>query len=61
MFFNRLLKVLRPFCVLATCDVSMVASPAFAVPTERVVTAEDFAETKVYSPYAGRAYSDRVF
>ncbi len=61
MFFNRLLKVLGSFCVLATCGLSMGASPAFASPQEMVVTKEDFAEEKVYSPYAGRAYPDRVF
>jgi len=60
MFFNRLLKVLGSFCVLATCGVSLGASPAFASPQEMVVTKEDFAEKKVYSPYAGRNYPDQA-
>ena len=38
----------------------MVASPAFASPQEMVVTKEDFAEKKVYSPYAGRNYPGQV-
>ena len=36
-------------------------SPATASPQELVVTEEDFAEQRVYSPYAGRAYADQVF
>ncbi len=60
MFFNRLLKALGSFCVLATYGLSMGASPAFASPQEMVVTKEDFAEKKVYSPYAGRNYPDKA-
>ena len=40
---------------------TIVAQPAGASPQELVVTVEDFAEERVYSPYAGRAYADRVF
>jgi hypothetical protein len=36
-------------------------TPALASPQELVVTPEDFAEQRVYSPYAGRAYVDQVF
>jgi hypothetical protein len=31
-----------------------------AAPLERVITVEDLEEKKVYSPFAGRAYSDKV-
>ncbi len=34
--------------------------PAMASPKDRVVTIEDFKTQKVYSPYVGRAYPDRV-
>jgi hypothetical protein len=34
---------------------------AVASPQDRVVTIKDFEAEKVYSPYAGRAYPDRVF
>jgi len=47
--------------VLAAIVLSMVASHALSSPQELVVTKEDFKEERVYSPYAGRAYSDRVF
>ncbi len=59
-FVNRLIPVLSSFFVLAAFGLSMVASPAFASPQEMVVTKEDFAEKKVYSPYAGRNYPDQV-
>jgi hypothetical protein len=39
----------------------MVLGSAFASLQELVVTEEDFKEQRVYSPYAGRAYPDRVF
>jgi hypothetical protein len=39
----------------------MVLGPAFASPQELVVTEEDFKEQRIYSPYAGRNYPDRVF
>jgi len=40
---------------------SMISSIAPVVAQEIVITEEDFADQKVYSPYAGRAYSDQVF
>jgi hypothetical protein len=40
---------------------TMAVQPAGASPQELVVTVEDFAEERVYSPYAGRAYADQVF
>jgi len=40
---------------------SMIASISTAVAQELEVTVKDFAEQKVYSPYAGRAYADQVF
>ena len=61
MPFNRMLTILRSLFVLAACGLSMVLGPAFASPQELVVTEEDFKEQRVYSPYAGRAYSDQVF
>ena len=61
MSFNRRLTILRSLFVLAACGLSMVLGPAFASPQELVVTEEDFKEQRVYSPYAGRAYSDQVF
>ena len=36
------------------------SGPAFASAQDRVLTEEDFEEEKVYSPYAGRNYPDRV-
>ena len=41
--------------------VSMIGGIATAVAQELVVSEEDFAEQKVYSPYADRAYADQVF
>ena len=40
--------------------VSMIGGTT-AVAQEIVITEEDFAEQKVYSPYADRAYADQVF
>jgi len=40
---------------------SMIGGIATAVAQEGVVTEKDFAEQKVYSPYANRAYADQVF
>ena len=34
--------------------------PAMASPQDRVLTVEDFETQKVYSPYVGRVYPDRV-
>ncbi len=61
MPFNRMLTILRSLFVLAACGLSMVLGSAFASLQELVVTEEDFKEQRVYSPYAGRAYPDRVF
>ncbi|MCH7891787.1 MAG: DUF3604 domain-containing protein [Gemmatimonadetes bacterium] len=62
VLLDRLLAVLGCIAILAAC-----VGPAFASPQEMVVTQEDF-ETKsfpkrqrVYSPYVGRNYPDRVF
>ncbi len=46
---------------MVACGLSIGAGPAFASLAEFAVTAEDFAEKKVYSPYADRAYPDRVY
>ncbi len=51
----------RPAAVRAMCGLLMVTVGALASAQELVVTEEDFDEQKVYSPYAGRAYSDQVF
>lgn len=51
MFFNRFKTVLSSFFVLASAGLSMVAYPTLASPQEMMVTKEDFAEKKVYSPY----------
>ncbi len=61
MFANRLLSVVISISISVVCGLSIGTSPATASPQDRVVTVEDFAEEKVYSPYAGRAYTDRVF
>ena len=61
MPFNRMLTILRSLFVLAACGLSMVLGSAFASLQELVVTEEDFKEQRVYSPYVGRAYPDRVF
>ncbi len=61
MSFNRMLTILGSFFVLAACALSIGAGLAFASLAEFAVTAEDFAEKKVYSRYAGRAYPDRVY
>ena len=52
LFFIRSLTVVVFSFVLAACGLSMVAGSAFASPQELVVTEEDFAEERVYSPYA---------
>ena len=40
--------------------VASVANPVLALPPEIVVTEADFAEERIYSPYAGRDYPDEV-
>ena len=40
---------------------ALTTNLAFASPMDRQVTAEDLEPERVYSPYAGRAYSDQVF
>ena len=61
LFVNRPLTVVGSFFVMAACGLSMAVGPAFASPADRPWTADDLAEERVYSPYAGRAYADRVF
>jgi hypothetical protein len=39
----------------------LISATVLANPSGRVVTLEDFEKEEVYSPYAGRAYADRVF
>ena len=46
---------------LTVIGLSFGADLALASGQELVVTEEDFAEEKIYSPYAGRAYADQVF
>jgi hypothetical protein len=46
---------------LTVIGLSFGADLALASGQELVVTEEDFAEERVYSPYAGRAYADQVF
>ena len=53
---NRKLTIASAFSILL-----IVAGSAFAVPSEFVVTEENFVEERVFSPYAGRAYADQVF
>ena len=50
-FFHRSLSI----CVVFAC------LPVTVLSQEIVVTEEDFVDTPVYSPYAGRAYPDNVF
>jgi len=45
---------------LAAILVVAIYSSGIAAPQERAVKVEDFETQKVYSPYAGRAYPDRV-
>ena len=45
----------------AAITIAVVSLPSAAALQEIVVTRDDFRENKVYSPYAGRAYPDRVF
>ena len=48
--------------VLSTAIISAgIVGAASAIAQEVVVTEEDFADQRVYSPYAGRAYADQVF
>ena len=60
MFVNRLLSVIISCAVSVVYGLSIGTSPATASPKDRVVTVEDFKTQKVYSPYVGRAYPDRV-
>ena len=46
--------------LLATCLLLLLASRGFASAQELVLTEEDFAVEKVYSPFVGRDYPDRV-
>jgi hypothetical protein len=46
--------------MLAAIALSMVASRALSSPQEFVVTEENLQEERVYSPFAGRNYPDRV-
>jgi hypothetical protein len=52
-----MMKVCRSFLLLPLLGVTPVAVSA----QEIVITADDLAEEPTYSPYAGRAYADRVF
>jgi len=56
MIANRLVIIAGAFSILLIAAGSELVSSQ-----ELVVTEEDFAEERVYSPYAGRAYSDQVF
>jgi hypothetical protein len=53
---DRLLAVLGCLAIL-----SAAASSAVAAPQELVVAPEDLEAKRIYSPYVGRAYPDRVF
>jgi len=69
LFINNLQKVVGSFFLMTVCCLALAGSPAFASPQEMgKVTVEDLKESKkspaggkVYSPYVGRAYPDRVF
>ncbi len=56
MIANRQMTIAGAFSILLIAAGSELVSSQ-----ELVVTEKDFAEEKVYSPYAGRAYSDQVF
>jgi len=56
MIANRLVIIAGAFSILLIAAGSELVSSQ-----ELIVTEEDFAEERVYSPYAGRAYSDQVF
>ena len=57
---NRRLAGIGPAIVLAGICLAISCGSVAAAPQDRPVTVEDFKEKKVYSPYAGRAYSDQV-
>ena len=69
LFINNLQKVVGSFFLMTVCCLALAGSSAFASPQEMgEVSVEDFKESKkspaggkVYSPYLGRAYPDRVF
>ena len=46
---------------IAATALGFMTATALASPAEIAVTADDFKEERVYSPYAGRAYPDQVF
>jgi len=56
MIANRHVIIAGAFSILLIAAGSELVSSQ-----ELIVTEEDFAEERVYSPYAGRAYSDQVF
>ncbi len=57
---NRRLAGIGPAIALAGICLVVSGSIVAASPKDRVVTVEDFKTQKVYSPYVGRAYPDRV-
>ncbi|MGB5399438.1 MAG: hypothetical protein WBO71_04410 [Thermoanaerobaculia bacterium] len=61
MSCRRLFTLSIACFVLATFGLGTGVDTASASGNELVVTQEDFADERVYSPYAGRAYSDQVF
>ena len=68
LFINSFVTVFGCFCLLTVCGLTFMASPASASPQEMgELSTEDFKEYKkspaggkVYSPYVGRSYPDRV-
>jgi hypothetical protein len=52
--------LIKTAAVAAACTL-IVTSGALASPHDLVVTEDDFAEERVYSPFVGRAYPDNVY
>jgi len=61
LLLSHPLVVVGEMIVMAACGLSIVGVPSFGSPHDIVVTKEYLEEKPVYSPYAGRAYPDRVF
>ena len=60
-FFSRKIKTIGAVSTLAALCLASGEVSITASAQELILKPEDVAETKVYSPFAGRAYSDRVF
>jgi hypothetical protein len=60
MLFQSRLSARVSFFIFTICGLLIMAKPAFASPHEVELVGENFEKERVYSPYAGRDYPDRV-